>query len=339
MTIDEIKTMVNTDPSYEFLKTNPHLGDNIMFLCLGGSYAYGTNMETSDVDVRGVALNRPEDLLGLSTFDQVVNETTDTTIYSFVKLVRLLLNCNPNCIELLGDRPEHYLYVSELGRRFLDAAPMFLSQRAIQSFGGYATSQFMRLENALARDRLPQSRREEHVLNSMQSGLDLFDYTDREVPKGAITLFTDKSDREDLDLEIFANIELKHYPARAFAALLNHLKGIMGSYDKVNGRNHKKDEAHLDKHAMHLIRLYLILLDILEKHEIVTYREEEHDLLMAIRNGYYRNPDATYKPEFFRLVDSYKKRVEEAKARTTLPKHPDMKAVEAFVMEINREAF
>ena len=29
-------------PEYDFLQTNPHLGKNIMFLTLGGSYAYGT---------------------------------------------------------------------------------------------------------------------------------------------------------------------------------------------------------------------------------------------------------------------------------------------------------
>ena len=37
-------------PEYNFLKTNPHLGKNIMFLTLGGSYAYGTNVDGSDVD-------------------------------------------------------------------------------------------------------------------------------------------------------------------------------------------------------------------------------------------------------------------------------------------------
>ena len=35
-------------------------------------------------------------------------------------------------------------------------------------------------------------------------------------------------------------------------------------------------------------------LDILEKGEINTYREEEHDLLMAIRNGNYQKEDGTY---------------------------------------------
>lgn len=39
---------------YDFLRENSHLGSNIMFLTLGGSHAYGTNVPGSDVDVRGV---------------------------------------------------------------------------------------------------------------------------------------------------------------------------------------------------------------------------------------------------------------------------------------------
>ena len=86
MTVNEIKTILKT-PEYEFLKTNPHLGNNIILLGLGGSHAYGTNVESSDVDVRGIALNSKSDILGSSNFEQVVNEATDTTIYSFNKLV------------------------------------------------------------------------------------------------------------------------------------------------------------------------------------------------------------------------------------------------------------
>lgn len=105
MTIEQIKEMV-AGSQYDFLRTNPHLTGRIIFLTLGGSHAYGTNVETSDVDIRGCALNSRSDLLGLSTFEQVVNTETDTTIYSFNKLISLLINCNPNTIELLGCKPE-----------------------------------------------------------------------------------------------------------------------------------------------------------------------------------------------------------------------------------------
>ena len=37
-------------------------------------------------------------------------------------------------------------------------------------------------------------------------------------------------------------------------------------------------------------------------------------------------------------VSEYEKRLEYAKANTSLPKHPDMKKVEEFVIEVNRRA-
>lgn len=208
MTIEQIKEMVNGS-AYDFLRTNEHLGRKIIFLTLGGSYSYGTNVETSDVDVRGCALNSESDLLGLTSFEQVVNTQTDTTIYAFNKLVSLLLNCNPNTIEMLGCKPEHYFYISDIGSEMIANRKMFLSKRAVHSFGGYANQQLRRLENALARDRLSQARREEHILNSMKGAVKSFESRYTIFENGSIVLYTDESPREDLDREIFADIQLK----------------------------------------------------------------------------------------------------------------------------------
>ena len=110
MTIEEIKKEIQTS-QYDFLKTNPHLGDKIILLGLGGSHAYGTNIKTSDLDIRGCAVNSKSEILTNENFEQFVNADTDTTIYSFNKLIHLLSNCNPNTIEMLGLKPEHYLYL------------------------------------------------------------------------------------------------------------------------------------------------------------------------------------------------------------------------------------
>ena len=42
--------MIRASQGYDFLKQNKHLGDNIILLALGGSYAYGTNKEGSDIE-------------------------------------------------------------------------------------------------------------------------------------------------------------------------------------------------------------------------------------------------------------------------------------------------
>ena len=140
MNISEIKAEIKK-PEYDFLEKNEHLGKNIILLGLGGSHAYGTNTETSDLDIRGCALNRKNEILTNENFEQFVNEETDTTIYSFNKLISLLSNCNPNTIEFLGLKPEHYLYLSPIGEELLNKRKLFLSRRAAHSFGGYATAQ------------------------------------------------------------------------------------------------------------------------------------------------------------------------------------------------------
>lgn len=337
MTIEEIKQLV-AGPQYDFLRTNPHLGDRIMFLTLGGSYSHGTNIETSDIDIRGCAMNNASEIVGLSTFHQFVETETDTTIYAFNKLIPLLLNCNPNTIEMLGCRPEHYIFMTEAGQEMIDNRKLFLSKRALQSFGGYANQQLNRLENAIARDRLAQDQQEEHIRRSMENSIKSFEsrYTDFE--NGSIKLYTDVSPREELDREIFADISLTHFPARQFNSIMNDLHNVLGTYDKLNHRNHKKDDAHLNKHAMHLVRLYLMCLDILEKEEIITYRADDYELLMSIRHGFYQNEDGTYKPEFFEIIKHLKRRLDYAKENTSLPEHPNMKRVEEFVMSVNRRA-
>jgi len=321
---------------YAFLDENEHLGKNICLLTLGGSYSYGTNVEGSDIDIRGIASNSVSDILGLTNFEQVVDENTDTTVYAFNKIINLLMNCNPNVLEMLGCLPEHYLYLNDIGRQLIENRKLFISQKAIHSFGGYAIQQLRRLENAIARDKLPQSKKEEHILETINEAMTTF--VDRyEDLHGGIVPFIGKSNKEDLDTEILVNVNLNGYPLRDFTAVINDMKTIVRDYDKLNGRNHKKDDAHLNKHAAHLLRLYYTCIDIFEKGDIVTYRKNEHDILMKTRNGYFMNEDGTYKNEFFDILNDLKGRLEYAKANTSIPKTPDFKKIQDFVIAINRK--
>lgn len=335
MTLEEIKRTV-ASKEYDFLRTNEHLGKNLILIGLGGSHAYGTNVEGSDLDVRGCALNSKIEILTNENFEQFVNEETDTTIYSFNKLISLLSNCNPNTIEILGLKPEHYLYLSPIGQELLDNKKLFLSKRAVQSFGGYATAQLRRLDNKAAR-LVGQAQREQYILNSINNAV--YTYKEKFFPMSEtdyIKLYLDKSDQENFEKEIFMDVHLNHYPLRDYKGMTSDMANILKDYAKIGSRNSKAIEHNkLSKHMMHLIRLYLMCLDILEYGEIVTYREKDHDFLMEIRDGKYLDDNRQPIPEFFEMVDDFEKKLEYAKNNTDLPDKPNYKAIKEFSMSVN----
>ena len=323
---------------YNFLRANPRLGNRIILMGLGGSYAYGTNHANSDIDFRGITLNLPSDLLGLTQFEQYEDANTDTVIYSFNKIVNLLLECNPNTCEILGLDDEQYLIMTPLGKELLANKKLFLSKRAIKSFGGYAGAQLRRLQNALARDSMPQSERERHILNSVKNSLDDFNSKYNTFDKGNIHLYIDKAENPEMETEIFVDASYQHLPLRDYEKMWETMHNVVKDYNKIGKRNNKKDDNHLNKHAMHLIRLFMMAIDILEKSEIRTHRTNDLDLLMKVRNGGFQKEDHTFEPEFYDILTEYENRLERAAAETCLPDNPDMEQVEAFVEYVNRKA-
>ncbi len=333
----DFKSLLNTD-EYDFIRTNERLEKRIMLLGLGGSYAYGTNNEGSDIDFRGVTMMMPSDLLGLTKFEQYEDDKTDTVIYGFNKLVKLLLECNPNTCELLGLDEEQYLIRTELGQELIDNSRLFLSKRAIRSFGGYADAQLRRLQNAIARDTLPQSEREKHILKSVMHALDDFNRRNEAGKKGSVKLYIDQAENPELETEIFVDADYKHLPLRDYTDMWGTMRNVIREYDKIGKRNNKKDDSHLNKHAMHLIRLFMMAIDILEKGEIITHRTDDLPLLLAIRKGEYMQADGTFSPAFYEMLEEYERKLDEAALSTKLPDNPDMGKVGKFVMHINSHA-
>lgn len=333
MNIAEIRELANSS-EYDFLRDDKRLGDNIILLTLGGSYAYGMNNENSDVDFRGIALNSKDDILLGSDFEQVLGGE-DTTIYSFNKIIELLSKCNPNTIEMLGCLPEHYIHLNKIGKELLENRKIFLSKICIHTFGGYANSQLRRLENKANR-LVGQSQNEAYILKSIQNAK--YDFKNRYYPhdENDMRLYIDKSDQEGFESEIFMDVNLKHYPLRDWAGMWNEMKAIVSSYTKIGKRNEKAiGHDKLGKHMAHLIRLYMMGMDILEKEEIITYREKEHDLLMDIRNGKYLDSNRQPTSDFYDILNEYEKKFDYAKENTSLPDLPDYKRIREFKAYVN----
>ena len=130
---------------------------------LGGSKSYGTNHPLSDTDWKGVLVApRRYNMTDLYNFDQTTWKSEEKSgrlseqagleeadeegvIYGFNKFVKLCAACNPNVIELLFLREEDYAIVTDEGRYLIENRDLFLSQRALYTFTGYAMSQLKRI--------------------------------------------------------------------------------------------------------------------------------------------------------------------------------------------------
>ena len=332
MTFEEIKKIVETSPEYDFLKTDKHLGDNIILLGLGGSYAYGTNVEGSDIDVRGITMNDKSNLLHVgiekADFEQFDDSNTDTVIYSFNKMIRLLLECNPNTIEILGNPKDEYLLMTDLGEELLDMAPYFLSKRCEKTFTGYANQQLYRLKQKSLCAMTPEEYNE-HIVKVLKSMTERFEK--QGLKKGTLTPLVICG---EIHILIRNGIDI---PAEKLKIYLNELHTTINDYNRISKRNKKAAEhGKINKHAMHLLRLYMMGVDIAKNKEIITKRVDEHDLLMDIRNGKYSDKNGTPNEDFFKLVEEYERKFEEAIKTTTLPEQPNYEAVYKYVDKVNK---
>lgn len=330
MNTEEIKSKLETF-EYDFLRRDENLGKNIILLTLGGSYAYGTNTDSSDLDVRGIAVERVSNIIGLTSFQQFEDKETDTVIYGLKKIIKLLLNCNPNTIEMLGTKDEHVFVCNKYGKELRNNIDIFLSKKAIQSFGGYASQQLRRLQNSLVRDNYSSYEKEEHILNSINNQIATMNDRYQFFDDNNLKLYVDTSKRDSMIEEIYMDINFKHYPLRDFKNIYSEMSNVVRSYDKLTHRNNKKDSAHMYKHAMHLIRLLNMGTEILEGKGVNTYREADHEILMDIRNGYY-----SYE-EIFEMVDKYVQQFDYASKNTVLNDNPDIEATNQLLIDIYKD--
>lgn len=73
----------------------------IIYEVIVGSHAYGTNIEGSDVDIKGIFIQPTEEILRGNRIEQISDETNDTVYYEIERFFELLQKSNPNIQEIL----------------------------------------------------------------------------------------------------------------------------------------------------------------------------------------------------------------------------------------------
>ena len=319
----DIKELISK-PEYKWLE---EYKDRLCFLTISGSHGYGLNTETSDIDLRGVILPSKDEIIGLKNFKQKDDKETDSCLYELNRFIYLAKDNNPNVIELLGMK--EYLIFNDIGERLIDNAKLFLNKRCYKTFNGYATAQLRRVENYLAETEYTQEEKNKYIVQTMNVAMDKLSETNNLFKDGCI-----KVNLEEDKITVDCNI--KSAPIDLVRASLNDLLTIERTYNKLGQRNTKKDEYHLNKHISHLFRLFLTCKDILEKHEIHTYRMEDKSYLMDIKNGKYLK-DGKLTEEFSRDLQELTKQLDIAYNESTLPDNYDFDKLNQFVTSLNEE--
>lgn len=337
MQINEIKEKLKTE-DYDFLRTNEHLGNSVILLGIAGSHAYGLASANSDVDLRGIALNSRREILIGKDFEEFQNAETDSVIWSFNRAVYFLSRCNPHLCELLGLKEEHYIYANPIGKEILNNKKMFLSKEAIKSFGDYALEQTKRLRNKEART-FEQPRKEAHILEAIEQARDRFKDKYLPMDKDYIKLYLDDAVMDDIEKEIFMDINLTHYPFRDHLSMYSEMRSILKQYSQMQKQPLKEvNMKKIGKHMSSTIQSYIMGINILNDGIFKTYLEaDEQELIKEIRSGRYVNEQMQVHPDYYDIEKEYKNKFEEAANNTKLPDKPNFERIYRFMEGINEK--
>ena len=133
----------------------------IIFECVSGSHAYGTNTPQSDIDIRGFYINPCTEYLTLPDFkpsNQIGDEKHDITYYSLERAFHLLQGANPNMIELLWMPDECVNIMTPRMKELIKHRELFISKKCYHTHNGYAFSQIKKCQGQNKKVHNPQPK-------------------------------------------------------------------------------------------------------------------------------------------------------------------------------------
>jgi len=113
---------------------------DIIFKVRVGSHAYGTNIEGSDEDFKGVYLQDPEDVI-VNGYQEQYSVNKDECYYELRRFIDLCCTGNPTMLEILYSPEDCIIFKAPVFDLLLKERDKFLSKSCKHSFGGYAYAQ------------------------------------------------------------------------------------------------------------------------------------------------------------------------------------------------------
>jgi len=124
-----------------------YVEDRTIFLTVIGSRAYGLSRPDSDEDQAGVMIPGKEYFFGFDRFDQFNGfPGVDKTIYDIRKILKLIADNNPNCMDLLFVPDRCIKKITPYWHIFMENRDLFVSKKCRWTFSGYSRAQLERID-------------------------------------------------------------------------------------------------------------------------------------------------------------------------------------------------
>jgi predicted nucleotidyltransferase len=314
-------------------------GPTLIYETLHGSHAYGLATPASDIDVKGVIVGPPAWYMGFRPSPEQIELGPDHVRFEIRKLMRLAVNANPTLIELLWTDAADHRVVTPPGERLLAARAMFLSRRVKESFAGYALAQLKRIKTH--RRWLLSPPKEEPTRAAFGLPEQALIPRDQMGAAEALLERDEREAREGRDEREGAAAAALDVTPNFLAALAMEKRYRSARREWEQYRTWLRDRnparAELEarygydtKHALHLVRLLRMAVEIAETGRVIVKRPDREELL-AIRGGRFSYD------ELVACAEDLGDRVREAAARSPLPEAPDEDALDALCASIVEE--
>jgi predicted nucleotidyltransferase len=294
----------------------------LIYETVHGSRAYGLDRDGSDEDRRGVIVGPSSWYFGFVGGPEQITHTDDHTWTEARKFVRLAAAANPTMIEILFTDPSDHRAVTEEGQLLLAARESFLSKRVETTFAGYALAQLKRIHThrrwLLAPPR-EEPTRAQHGLPERST-----------IPKdqlGALEALMARGDLADAALpENFLDVLAREKRYRAARREWEQHR----QWERERNPKRAALEAaygYDTKHAMHLVRLMRMAIEILRDGRVIVRRPDREELL-AVRDGAW-----SYE-ELEARCDALREALTFAASVSKLPSEPDTAALDALCVRV-----
>lgn len=161
----------------------------LIFKCIVGSHAYGTNIEGSDKDIKGVFIQNPKDMF-LNGYKEQYEVSADEVYYELGRFLELCKTANPTMLELLFTPADCIIEITDEFKLILDNKDRFITQKCKHSFSGYAYSQIQKAGGLEKKMNWAESRKVRksvsdfcfvYVLDDTYSNSEMFQYSSESI--------------------------------------------------------------------------------------------------------------------------------------------------------------